>query len=401
MLLFYAAILFYATLAVGLVTVHLIRQRWTPPYPPTGQFSVAVITPCKGHTDPYFEDNLHRIIQQDYGGPARFIFVVEDECDPALPFLRALARQFEQVQLCIAGPATQCAQKVFNILQGMKGVNADIFLFADADINPHSTWLQEMVAPFQDPNIGAVTGSYRRVPVKAHFQWGDYLAGMVAAALDIFRSDDRFYALWGGSMALRQSIIKQYALDEYLSTAIVDDMVLMQALHRYRIQRRYVPSCTVKSYCDISVQVGVEWLERQFQYLQICANGLYWLFIMAFWPYIFLAIASPFVLIYGLVQQNLPAVIGSVSFWLLMMLQSWLISLSNYVNPASVPPTDQKYRLLRWWLATPAAVLITGWVLLKTALSVKQNLLTMNWRGIKYRVNVKTGQVVEISRPLP
>jgi cellulose synthase/poly-beta-1,6-N-acetylglucosamine synthase-like glycosyltransferase len=264
------------------------------------RMNLAVIVPCKGRDDAHFEDNLVRMINQQYAGPVQFVFSVESDVDPALPVLQSLARQFENVWVCVAGLATQCSQKVFNILQGMACItDIDIFLIADADIQPHHTWLQEMVAPFSDPDIGAVTGYYRRLPLKPHFQLGDYLLGLSNACLTITMSDNRYRSLWGGSMAIRESIMDKHNLYQWLSTEIVDDMALMQALRQYRIKRHYTPSCTVKSYCDMSLHNSIEWQVRQFQYLQIYAKyGLY-LIVVATFPYIFLILAIPFIFIYG------------------------------------------------------------------------------------------------------
>jgi cellulose synthase/poly-beta-1,6-N-acetylglucosamine synthase-like glycosyltransferase len=396
---FFLAVFVYSVIIFGFIGAHLLRLHRVKRYAPTDEFAVAVIVPCKGRDDAHFEDNLVRMINQQYAGPVQFVFSVESDVDPALPVLQSLARQFENVWVCVAGLATQCSQKVFNILQGMACItDIDIFLIADADIQPHHTWLQEMVAPFSDPDIGAVTGYYRRLPLKPHFQLGDYLLGLSNACLTITMSDNRYRSLWGGSMAIRESIMDKHNLYQWLSTEIVDDMALMQALRQYRIKRHYTPSCTVKSYCDMSLHNSIEWQVRQFQYLQIYAKyGLY-LIVVATFPYIFLILAIPFIFIYGLINQNWLAVVGGTGFWFLIMAQSWLLRLGIPVNPDGVAPTDQEYRLIPWLLVSPVFVVSRGWILLKTMLRVKRGLLTMDWRGVKYRVKIKTGQVVEIIR---
>jgi cellulose synthase/poly-beta-1,6-N-acetylglucosamine synthase-like glycosyltransferase len=399
MLIFFAGVLFYTIFLLILIAGYLIRLRLNKPYPPTDEFAVAVIVPCKGNDDPRFEANLISIIKQDYKGLFQFAFCLESETDPAMPILQSLARQFENVEVCVAGLATQSSQKVFNILQGMaRFPRADIFLIADADIHPHSTWLREMVAPFQNPAIGATTGYYRRAPVKPYFQFGDYLAGLVNAVLTIFTADDRAQGLWGGSMALRKSVMDKYNLYQRLSTEIVDDLAVMQTLHQHRIKRQYVPSCTVKSYCDMSIPDSIEWLIRQLQYLQLYFKPLYLLFIAISCSYIWLILCSPAIFVYGLLDKNWPAVVGSLGFWFSMLAASWLMQLAIPVNPASVAPTDQPYRLAFWLPVTPAAALATGYALLKTMFRVKRNLLTMQWRGVKYRIDTKTRQVVEIIR---
>lgn len=399
MLIFFAGVLFYTIFFLILITGHLIRLKLNKPYPPTDEFAVAVIVPCKGHNDPRLKENLLSIIKQDYKGSFQFAFCIESEIDPAMPILQALARQFENVELCVAGLATQSSQKVFNILQGMaRFPHTDLFLLADADIQPHVAWLQEMAAPFQNPAIGATTGYYRRVPVKARFQFGDYLAGLVNAVLTILTADDRSQGLWGGSMALRKSVLDHYDLYRCLSTEIVDDMALMKILQQYGLKRQYIPSCTVKSYGDMSTLDSIEWLIRQLQYLQLYFKPLYLLFILISSPYLLLTLSTPVIFVYGLVNTNCPAVIGSIGFWFSMLAASWLMQCAIPINPAGVAPTDRQYRLSLWLLVTPAVVLAAGYALLKTMRRVKRNRLTMHWYGIKYQIDTKTRRVVEIIR---
>ena len=399
MLIFFAGFLFYVFLLMGLTAAHLARLRLAKTYPPTVRWAVAVIVPCKGHNDPRFEDNLFSIINQDYAGPAQFVFCVESDADTATPMLRALAHQFSNVQICIAGPAVHSAQKIFNVLQGMAcAPSADIFLIADADIQPHATWLQEMVAPFQNPQISAVTGYYRRLPAQPHFQLGDYLAGVFTAVLTILTADNRVESLWGGSMALRKAVLDKYNLYEYLSTQVVDDLALMRVWHQYRLKRHFAPNCTLKSYCNMSTQDSIEWLARQFQYMQIYFKGLYGLLVLSILPCSLLALGLPVVTVYGLVSQDWLVMAGSIGAWLLALGVGWLLRLAAPVNPASVAPGDRPYRLLPWLLVTPLAAIGAGWALLKTIRRVKNGRLTMHWRDVTYRVDIHTGRVAQIIR---
>lgn len=399
MLIFYLGILFYVVLLVGLIATHFVRLRSAKIYEPTTQFAVAVIVPVKGSSDPRFKDNLLRIINQVYAGPVQFVFSVESQTDTALPILQLLARQFEHVQVCVAGPATQSSQKIFNILQGMACIaETDILLIADADVYPHATWLQEMIAPFQDDQISATTGYYRRVPSKRQFQLGDYLAGIFNAVLIILTADNHVQSLWGGSMALRKSIMDKYNLYDYLTTQIVDDLALMQALHQYRLKRHFVPGCILKSYCDMPIGDSIEWLARQFQYIQIYFKGLYWLLALAIFPCALLMLALPFVFVYGLVSNTWPVTLGSTGIWLMVMAVAWLLRLSIPVNSTSIAPNDDEYRLLLWLLVAPLAAIGGGYALLKTFFRLKNGLLTIHWRGITYQVNIQTKRVIQIVR---
>ena len=379
---------------------HLVRLALAKPYPPTNQFKVAVIVPCKGNDDPDFENNLRNIIQQQYSGAVQYLFCAESEEDSAVPFLRQLERDFPSVQVTIAGLATHCAQKTFNILKGMAATkaNTEIFVLADADIQPHPTWLQELLGPFCDPKIGATTGFFRRIPMTPTFRWGDYLAGIFGSFIITGLSEDLLKGLWGGSLAVRKEIMDKYQIYSRLETEIVDDIAIMHALHQHKIERRYVQSATLKNYCDMSFEDGFEWFIRQTQFSQIYFKWLFSFYFVMIWPYAFLILALTFLFSYGLIAQNSLALSASLAFFLGLILSGYLLYRSIPINPANLAPGDLNYRLPLWLLMTPFAYLCAALVLLQTLLRVKNGLLIMRWRRITYHVEIKTGRVVEVFR---
>jgi cellulose synthase/poly-beta-1,6-N-acetylglucosamine synthase-like glycosyltransferase len=399
MIILFLGALFSSGIIFMLLLGHLIHLHLNKAYRPTHQFPVAVIVPCKGDNDPSFGENLLSIICQHYSGPVQFVFCVESSADSALPVLTKLKQQFGHVKVCIAGLAQQSSQKNLNILRGLDLVGqADILLFADADIQPHPTWLQELVAPFSDPKVGAVTGCFRRVPASAEFRLGNYLAGLFGAGIVTGMSDDRLGGLWGGSLALRRTVVERLGLRERLATEIVDDIAIMHALHQHRVERRYVSSCTLKSYCDMSASASIEWLVRQFQFSQIYFKKLYLFYYIFAVPYALSILTMPLAFIYGLLNGSGLLVAATVGFWLSTLLIGLLLRFGIPINPASVSPHDANYRLLLWLLVTPLAFVAGALALLKTLFRVKGGILTMYWRSIEYRVDVKTGKVLEIIR---
>lgn len=388
-----------SSIFLALPTMHLIRNKRARVYPPTSQFSVAVIVPCKGNNDPDFENNLLNIVQQSYDGTVEYIFCVESEYDSALTVLHHLDATYPQVQICIAGLATQCSQKTFNILKGMKcASDPDIFVIADADIQPHPTWLQELVGPFSDPNVGASTGFYRRVPMTPQFRLGDYLAIFFGAIIMVGVSDNKLKSLWGGSLAVRKKILDTYNLYERFATEIVDDVALMNALHKHNIERRYVQSCTLKSYCDMSVKESVEWFLRQIQFLQIYFKPVYWFFYTIIFAYVVYLFLTPVIFLYGLVANHTLALGTSIGFWLLTMLTSYLLHASVSSPVGEDTADDTAYSLSRWLLMTPVGFVYSWLSMVGTTLRVKNGVLTMNWRSIEYEVDSRTGKVLEVSR---
>jgi cellulose synthase/poly-beta-1,6-N-acetylglucosamine synthase-like glycosyltransferase len=400
MIILFLGALFSSGIIFMLLLGHLIKLRLTKSYPATNQFSVAVIVPCKGDNDPSFGENLVSIICQKYaGGAAQFIFSVESSTDSALPVLCRLKQQFDHVQICIAGLAQKSSQKNLNILKGMElAAEADILLFADADIQPHPTWLQEMMAPFCDSQVDVVTGCFRRVPATANFRLGNYLAGLFGAGIVTGMTDDRIGGLWGGSLAIRQTTVGNLNLRDRLASEIVDDVAIMHAVHQHKVERRYVASCTLKSYCEMSTPASIEWLVRQLQFSQIYFKKLYFFYYVFGLPYTFSILAAPLAFTYGLVSGSELIITATVSFWLSVAVVGLLLHQSVPINPASVSSQDANYQIIPWLLVTPLAFVVGTLALLKTLWRVRSGILTMYWRSIEYRVDVKTGKVLEIIR---
>ncbi len=397
------SLLAWSSVAVACIVLlvaasHLLRLWLSTTYPPVSHLAVAVIVPCKGNHDPDFENNLLAIVRQHYDGVLHIAFCAESDDDPAVPTLRRLAAQFAHVQVCIAGYSTRCAQKTYNILKGIACVpEVDIFIFADADIQPHPTWVQEMVAPFGAPEIGAVTGFFRYVPLVARFRLSDYIAALFNAFMIVGVSMNSLKSVWGGSMAIRKAIMDRYNLYERLATEVVDDITTMHALRTHGIERRYVQSCTLKSYCDMSLHQVSEWFTRQMQFMQIYVRWLYAAFYLIV-PYTIAILLSPLLLLEGLLAGNRMVVQVVGLFWLVTCAIGLLLFVSRPVNPASVAPGDHHHRLLPWLLATPLAFILGPYSLFKTLFRVKDGILTMHWRTITYLVDMKTGKVIDVIR---
>ena len=380
--------------------ISLIRSRFYKKYSPISHFSVAVIIPCKGNDDPHFENNLLKIIQQAYDGSAYFVLCAESESDAATPILRRLAERITNARVCIAGLATRASQKAWNVLHGMMSAadNVDIFVIADADIQPHARWLQEMLGPFSDARIGAATGFFRRVPTRKTFQLGDYVAGLFGAFMGLSVAHDAVKGLWGGSLAIRKEVVEQCHIYELLATEMVDDITIMHALHAHGVERRFVPGCISKSYCDMSVSDSIRWLVRQMQFIQVYFKGLYAFLYLITVPLSFSAVIAPLLFLHGVVNVNGAQIITVMLFMIIVLMISLELRFGVRTNPETVLPGDCEYQMHWWLLATPLAFICASIALFNTLRLVKGGVLTMRWRGVEYRVDVKTGKVLEVIR---
>ena len=166
---------------------------------------VQLFMPCKG-VENSFVETVNGILALDY---PRFgvTFIVESANDPAYEVLRHLLDRSSGpcTRLLVAGLASDCGQKVHNLLTATAELADDVqvLAFADSDIVPDRDWLRRLVRPLQGQATGVVTG-YRWFLARA----GDW-AGLVLSALNASVAaslgNHPRNNVWGGSWAIRRS----------------------------------------------------------------------------------------------------------------------------------------------------------------------------------------------------
>jgi len=269
---------FVATLFTVVYKRYWYDRALRPRYRPEQTPRCSVVVPCKGVTRG-FEQNIRAFLQMDY--PAyEVLFVVEDETDLSVPRIRDVIRGSDRARLVVAGLATACAQKNHNLLAGVRGArDAEVYVFADADIGPRPGWLRELLLPLSDPRVIVTTG----------FRWlyaeRPRLGGMVHNSINIFLyvllSTASFVAemgLWGGSMALRKRDFDELDVAGLWGRTVVDDISLSSRVAATGRSAIMVPAAVTCSDDLIqSVRGGVRWFERQIMFLKAYHHRT-WLF---------------------------------------------------------------------------------------------------------------------------
>lgn len=130
--------------------------------------AVAVVLPVKGCRT-HSLANWSSQVSMQYGGRSSCIFVVGDGEDPAVAAVRQLQAQqpAADIQLCVAGPASSCSQKIHNQLAGVEAAGEEVryVLFLDDDVEPHPHCLEQLVQCMEaDPSLFMATGYPFDVP---------------------------------------------------------------------------------------------------------------------------------------------------------------------------------------------------------------------------------------------
>ena len=293
-----------AALFDGFRFLRYVRLSWRRPLndftPP-----VTVIIPCKG-VEKDFESNVSNYLSQDYPH-FQVIFTVAAVDDPAYQALRTRLENVSknkqneeaeaagpqarrpcsgdskdgengevQTALVLAGYSELRAEKVHNLLQGLKAVEAkaEVLVFADIDAHPRRDWLRSLVAPLQDHKITVSTG----------FRW--YLPGLGFvshlrtawdALIATLLGDHEFNFAWGGSMALRTIDFKRLAVAErYWANVVTDDYTLTRAVHEAGGRIRFEPRCLVASRGESTFGEFLRFANRQIIITRVYWAGLWW-----------------------------------------------------------------------------------------------------------------------------
>jgi len=240
---------------------------------------VSVIAPTRG-LDQGLKENIAAIFQQHYPN-YEIIFVTDRADDISLHVLQsAINEQNGEVRVpartVIAGEASDSGQKVHNLRVAVSEIDprAEVIVFVDTDARPGPEWLQHLVDPLRDEQIGAASGYRWFVPVQGGFasQLLSVWNASIASALGQGR-DKNF--CWGGSTAIRRSTFEELGILERWRGTVSDDFALTRALQEAKLPIHFVPACLVPSLEDCSAGELLEFTNRQLKITRVYAPHLW------------------------------------------------------------------------------------------------------------------------------
>jgi ceramide glucosyltransferase len=234
---FYVLIIVQIALAVyslwdGFTWLQMVRRRLSYHagfYAPVA----ALICPCKG-AEPGLEENLTALTRFEYSN-YEIYFSLATSLDPALRIVeRVKASSERRVHIVIAGPPEDCSEKVHNLRRAVEAIpeNFEVLVFTDSDVRLPRNWLGKLVAPLQDPRIGATTG-YRWIIPSRSIGSGGFASALASAwnaaiATTLGRPRENF--CWGGGTAIRRGTFDHERVMDAWEGAVSDDLALTSAL---------------------------------------------------------------------------------------------------------------------------------------------------------------------------
>ena len=353
----------------------------------------AICVLCLRGRDPFLEECLEGLLQQDYP-EYDVLIIVDSEIDPAFEavhrvldrFPREKRRAHEVWVEVLEKIYPYCALKASALIQAAREIRSETYevvALLDADIVPHPTWLAELVAPLEDPDVGVTSGNRWYMPEDA--SWGSLIRYVWNAGAVVQMFWNRF--TWGGSVALRKELFCDRELSARWRRSLSTDTVIYQVAKHHGWKTCFVPSVLMVNRESCSVRRLFPWITRQLLVGKLYHPGWPWVIGHGLGTSVILLAGSLFSL-WAFWQGFLVAaslVLGALllywagNVWVLGSMENAVQAILSR-RAQAVPWLGPKV-WARLILAMPAAQFLNAAALLATFF-----VRSVTWRGIVYRL---------------
>lgn len=366
--------------------------RWGLPRPerPGEEPNVAVILPVRGTAN--LAGLIPRLRAQNYRR-YRIVAAVESEDDPAFAILSAAATDTGPLlEVTVAGLAVNTGQKVWNQLAALGRLRPEdeVVAFVDADTLPTPLWLPRLVAVLVNSGLPVATGYRWMTPVDDRWSSAALAAANNAVAA-LPRGALPLTIVWGGSVAMRRATLETIRLADYWRGAISDDEQMAIALRQAGVLAHAPRQGLVLSPVACSWLGFLEFGVRQYRMVYLHNWGEWSVAVVVLWIPVgaFILLLPSLAAGVGWAWAALAALIGmaEIRTALRRSLQKALW------NGLEGPRDDRRWRAER--LLRPVWHLVHALSAAGAPLS-----RTIDWAGIRYRVNGPQDIVVTRRSPL-
>ncbi len=192
-------------------------------YPP-----VSLLKPLHG-AEPGLGAHIASFFEQDYRN-YEILFCARNANDEGLRIARQVAALYPSVpaKFLVTGERTYINAKVSSLEKMAAAANTDIFIISDSDVRVTPNYIREVVAPFANAKVGAVTCLYRGVADEG--LWSKLEAAgmsveMTSGVLVANMMEGMQFTL-GPTMAVRRGCVEEMGGFAYLGPYCADDFVL-------------------------------------------------------------------------------------------------------------------------------------------------------------------------------
>jgi ceramide glucosyltransferase len=342
---------------------------------------VAVLCPCKG-IEPGLERNLVSLTEFDYQNYEVFLLIASTS-DPAYNVLKRVASQpRSKAHLVVTEKPDGCGDKVNNLRIGVQQLPPEFeaLVFVDSDGRPGKSWLRRMVAPLNEPRVGATTAMRWLIPNKSNFATA-LLAAWNAPIVTMLSEKGKNFC-WGGGTAIRRSVFDQANVLQEWRHSVSDDYSMTQALERSGRSILFLPECIVPSFIETDFRGLLEFTNRQILITRIYARKI--------WKY---AAVTHFLycltLLLGTVLTGVDVLATRPSFHLATLtfvpvLLSMIRGALRAAGITEVLPTFRSQIASQAWIYVLLTVFIPFFYLVNFVSSILTR--KIRWRGVVYEL---------------
>lgn len=220
--------LFYYVLALVTALSYIYLRKCAPLSASTFMPPASILKPVRG-LDHCAYENFASFCRLDYP-EYEIVFCVSDAQDPVIPVVERIQRDFpdRQIRLLIGAHKAGASSKVNKLCRLAREAKYELLVISDSDVRVSPNYLRDVVAPFEDPGVGAVTAFFR-----------SEVAGGLGATLDGVGSGVEFataalLAQWlegirftlGATMATTKARLSEIGGFEAIRNHYVDDYEL-------------------------------------------------------------------------------------------------------------------------------------------------------------------------------
>ena len=192
------------------------------------QPSVSILKPIYG-LDVELIKNIRSFCQQDYPD-YQIIFGLHSKDDPAFPIVKKIIKEFKKLDVTYVLDSRLYGSnyKVSNLINMYPTAKHDYLLVADSDMRVSPNYLSDLMSPFADSSVGAVTSLY-----------SGSARGKLASSLNAMFINEWFLPsvliskilqpikfCLGATMIVRRDLLKKIGGFKSLSNYLADDYML-------------------------------------------------------------------------------------------------------------------------------------------------------------------------------
>ena len=361
--------------------------------------SVAILLSLRG-ADPRLEQSLRRLLTQDYD-TYQLQVVVDHPSDPSWDLVKRLAEEAgprRMVVQKIEERSEACGLKCSALVQAVQALDdsIEVVVFADADVVTTSGWLQTLVLPLGDPEIGLVTGAQWFAPSDASL--GSWIRSVWNSGASV--PTILLHHPWAGSCAIRRDDLLRSGLVEQWKSSIIDDGPMAAAITRLGLKLKFVSNAWMVNREGCSIRFATQYIRRMLTWSRLY-EPTYLLTVLHAVATTGLMTVGLLMLVVGVLQgawvESLVAGVGLLLFWGLSGLG--YMGISGLVRRTAQQRGEELAPMAP--LTLPLLMLtlpLTYWIYLWAAVSALW-VRTVKWRGIEYEL--LSGSQVRMTHYLP